>query len=342
MNRAVAAKLQNPDMSLYDALVIGGFNYPRNVDAATMDNDRVTLGQRKNQLNRRLRMARKSRQKKLQAKAGEELEADRKKETAGSGAAHLVIANSYLRQKRGKVAPKPKPEATSAIKEEPKQKKQRLQNSPTSVSVSPSGADQLAKKISLGDALTASLLNNLNDQHKVGDDVNVPSLSDSVLLDSSTVDNDWWQTSIVSPHDDPNTSVQQHLNMVVEDFDPICSKEEQNQTVGNTWNKRVVSNNSFATEAQPPQSNDVQSTIVLQEVAAKGESSSVSSSKEQIGLLFFQVGLRDLYRKSMMAAGYTEAEASEFSPTFQKFAFQAWKNECERLQLLLKNEPESH
>ena len=58
MNRAVAAKLKNPHISLFDALDIGGFTYPRNVDAATMDNDRVTLGQRKNQLNRRLRLAR--------------------------------------------------------------------------------------------------------------------------------------------------------------------------------------------------------------------------------------------------------------------------------------------
>ena len=74
MNRAVAAKLKNPHISLFDALAIGGFNYPRNVDAATMDNDRVTLGQRKNQLNRRLRLARQSLQKDKKKREDDELD----------------------------------------------------------------------------------------------------------------------------------------------------------------------------------------------------------------------------------------------------------------------------
>lgn len=60
MHKAVAAKLENPSLSLIEALRIGGFDYPENAadDAFTVDSDNITLGQRKNQLNRRLRTAR--------------------------------------------------------------------------------------------------------------------------------------------------------------------------------------------------------------------------------------------------------------------------------------------
>lgn len=59
MHRAVAARLSNPELSLFDALHIGGFNYPTNDDSSMTDSEKVTLGQRKNQLSRRLRLARK-------------------------------------------------------------------------------------------------------------------------------------------------------------------------------------------------------------------------------------------------------------------------------------------
>jgi hypothetical protein len=49
----------NPELSLFEALRIGGFDYPTNDEATIVDTEKVTLGQRKNQLSRRLRLARK-------------------------------------------------------------------------------------------------------------------------------------------------------------------------------------------------------------------------------------------------------------------------------------------
>ena len=46
-------------MTLYEALRIGGFNYPSENDINLMDSEGVTLGQRKNQLSRRVRLAKK-------------------------------------------------------------------------------------------------------------------------------------------------------------------------------------------------------------------------------------------------------------------------------------------
>ena len=60
MHKAVAARLKNPEISLFDALKIGGFEYISNNDSSATDSENVTLGQRKNQLSRRLRLAKKS------------------------------------------------------------------------------------------------------------------------------------------------------------------------------------------------------------------------------------------------------------------------------------------
>ena len=51
--------MENPELSLFEALRIGGFDYAADEDASIMDSEKVTLGQRKNQLSRRLRLARK-------------------------------------------------------------------------------------------------------------------------------------------------------------------------------------------------------------------------------------------------------------------------------------------
>lgn len=62
MHRAVAARLASPDLPLLDALRQGGFEFPPasgEQDSTLVDSDGVTLGQRKNQLSRRLRLARK-------------------------------------------------------------------------------------------------------------------------------------------------------------------------------------------------------------------------------------------------------------------------------------------
>jgi hypothetical protein len=58
MHRAVAARLSNPSLSLFEALRAGGFDYSMDDDSQALDADQVTLGQRKNQLSRRIRMAR--------------------------------------------------------------------------------------------------------------------------------------------------------------------------------------------------------------------------------------------------------------------------------------------
>jgi hypothetical protein len=64
MDAAVEAKINNPDLSLVDALKQGGFVFPNVEGASTpqyniVDSDNVKITQRKNQLLRRLRSVKK-------------------------------------------------------------------------------------------------------------------------------------------------------------------------------------------------------------------------------------------------------------------------------------------
>ena len=68
MHRAVAAKLADPNMSLLDALLAGGFEFanlgiPGASDRTVRDTNNILLYQRKNQLNRRIRTTKKMEQK---------------------------------------------------------------------------------------------------------------------------------------------------------------------------------------------------------------------------------------------------------------------------------------
>lgn len=68
MHRAVAARLLNPELSLLEALIEGGFAFPEGTEGSgksdrnIYDTDGVLLCQRKNQLSRRLRLAKKRQQ----------------------------------------------------------------------------------------------------------------------------------------------------------------------------------------------------------------------------------------------------------------------------------------
>jgi hypothetical protein len=57
MHRAVAARMANPRLSLFQALHIGGFEYSNDDDPNQLDSEQITLIQRKNQLSRRIRYA---------------------------------------------------------------------------------------------------------------------------------------------------------------------------------------------------------------------------------------------------------------------------------------------
>lgn len=372
MNRAVAAKLKNPHLSLFDALDMGGFTYPRNVDAATMDNDRVTLGQRKNQLNRRLRLAR-SNLKKAADKKGASKSSDKAepgspsaagKASVASGTSPLVIANSYLRQqKRCRAASKAAPKRAAPVEmEQPKPKKQCLPVVSCNSSACSSAPISTSKGITLNSAFNQAVLNGRNHGKVSPVSDGVSSLSSLPVLatNPATQDDAWWPTNISflnPPQEELKTS------LVLSDFS-TASLDQSLTVLGlpleNTL--KTVSTNSVVNHTVEPQQQQVlpQTTnvllhtdgmnivgdlrpsppapVVIQAPAPAPVAEDTETIKEELGLKIFQAGLQDLYKKSMVAAGFTAQDASESSGHFHKFAFQAWKNECERLQVVLNGQ----
>lgn len=88
MHKAVAERLANPSMSLLEALIAGGFKFPdlengtsSKSDRHTYDTDNILLCQRKNQLSRRLRLARKRRSEGLVFNTGGTASSDPRKKS---------------------------------------------------------------------------------------------------------------------------------------------------------------------------------------------------------------------------------------------------------------------
>lgn len=64
MHRAVSAKMNDPSLSAYQALRMGGFDYAVDDDSSCLPDDNISLAQRKNQLSRRIRLNKQQTEKK--------------------------------------------------------------------------------------------------------------------------------------------------------------------------------------------------------------------------------------------------------------------------------------
>jgi hypothetical protein len=370
MNGAVTAKLEDPSLSLYDALQIGGFNYPRNVDAATIDNDRVTLGQRKNQLNRRLRLARQN----LQNAAADSDEASgnftppsnraetvkRPATTLGSGSP-LAVAGSYLRQqqrlrKSGTKATASKRCAPVDEKDDLPAKKQCLPGAVTSSKANLIPATKEPKTVF--DGISATLTDARNDSASLFNAISQNNLAESlqrgigsvspaagdfswaILPDGSTAlaqldDERWWPVSTNNQVGDTCVFSQgivgNQVNLVLNDQIFVVP---QNATAASGASG---ANYARSVSSFPSMINSQDRCTGVGQQCHEQHPTKVMEAKEELALRIFSANLRGLYQKSMIAAGFTLQESSYSSQPFQSFAFQAWKRECERLQVLLKD-----
>ena len=57
-----------------------------------------------------------------------------------------------------------------------------------------------------------------------------------------------------------------------------------------------------------------------------------------LALNFFQNELKNIYRRSMLHAGFSVQEVNESNPAYGTFAFLAWKQESERLQSIMSTD----
>ena len=309
MNRAVAARLKDPNLSLYGALFIGGFNFPSSDEASTLDDENVTLGQRKNQLLRRLReYNRKPRTRaKTQKRNGhKEVSVDR------DALVHLSRRNSLLggwnnaqglstgnsafvplgtgKPKLCECLPETSPEAHDttpiiAASYIPSKTRYGL----TALGVPPRGsmertrADFATKQSEKGMANPGGYFSQAS---KSGSAAGPPSAFPRPGI----------------PLNDDDADL----------FDAACLSSDS--TCGISPNTAVARQSSPSSVDTTPNPMDF---------------------RERKGLQLFQEGLQAIYQRSMMKAGYSREETHPSSHCYRRFAFLAWQQECLRLQLIM-------
>ena len=379
MNKAVDTKLKNPKMPLFDALRLGGFHYPRNVDAATMDNDHVTLGQRKNQLNRRLRLARKNLLRGAAAnKEGSQTSSPQTKSAAVKlpvgGLSPLVIAGSYLRRK-------PKRSAATTL-EKVTVKKVCHTNTTTTNKASPRAAPTA---VTLHESSNASrshshALVSHTPTHRVGVTADVPDTSLTAMLANPTIvvadrhhqDLNWWPTTIpvtvnhTTPAEHNHTASTPTLASTASVHNNMPPSPQLLELMAGTQQtSRMTSHHSSSTnslasatttssnattsssshsynEATAPWHQDPPPPLAAKKSPRSEEEDRrrPNNKKEQLALQYVRAGLPTLYQQSMRAAGFRSDQVHESSPSYHDFLLQAWKQERERLQAVVRHPPD--
>jgi hypothetical protein len=346
MHKAVAARLATPSLSLYEALVIGGFSYAENDDKSVLDSKKVTLGQRKNQLSRRLRLSRKQgagglkasspssdnralfdengshrngtngignlkteegEQKNLNGKTNDPLS------TLGHHRTKMDLINelgtsSFNNHSNGRNG-----ESMGAVAQH--QKRQRFTkclNSTTferTCTMSPGLNQYLTQGWQLGNL------------PQVGGDgsSNVLMAPGSLLGSAQGVNyssNQYYSQQMPNRMPDQNAQRYQNGASAV----ALSSLGATAQSVGISLDQLALTLSS--------------NTASLSKLIAEVRSGDSEVKKERMAMDLFQADVKGLYTKSLLVAGVDASLAEQNTPTYIKFATKAWEAEGKRLRSL--------
>eukprot|EP00797_Seminavis_robusta_P028369 Sro54_g031970.1 n/a (524) ;mRNA; r:93248-94975 len=433
MNRAVAVRLENPEVPLFHALRMGGFNFPANEDSSTLDNDQVTLGQRKNQLLRRLRQLAKKHQneqmqqqfQQLQQQQSEQQQRQQQQQqqqqqqfqqlqmaqqiqrqaalpaadtptspTAVERATHLI----YQLQQQGQV---PHQQHQVQLQLQPQHPHGPLQATQLAVPAVgqqlPSGqpnfnylptAESSGVKRQAPDGGTGPVGDSIASQQgqekrmalsqqdveplRSFTQLNLPSsgqqghqqseqgsAAGSSNRQSSSSPNQTIRNQIMLPtqmypiiqltdvpilRNMPQGQQQGGTNMACSEEKAHSSHEAPSQPL---LGVQLFPAPQPAAQEVPPHHHPGQlhhgfaESAQQQQLQPQNDPAALSNenqAKERMALSLFQSELKTLYCRSMLAAGYTPDDTTNRSPLFRQFAFNAWKQECERLQEILGND----
>jgi hypothetical protein len=317
MNRAVAARLRDPSLSLYAALFVGGFNYPSSDEASTLDDENVTLGQRKNQLLRRLR---EQNRKPRGCNQGRKQSIDRSNLAEASQIHNDTLFQLSLQNTS----------AGDGWKDAEAKKP-----GPASLMASSDGKDAVLKG-SLGDGWRGA------EDKKVGPVSPTPfSQCKTSTMPVPEIAGAAHHHAIMPPECKGKTSI----------FTSESSWPPPASAVLGGLSALGVppegASFSFGTEmhsaescARGPDPFALHAASTTQYNGSNRLENRLHSKddREMEGLRFFHQGLQNLYLTSMAKAGYTTEETTTSSQSYRRFAFLAWQQECMRLQKVMTDE----
>lgn len=314
--QAVNARLANPNMSLFDALVAGGFQYSAEEDSNVLDPEGVSLGQRKNQLSRRLRLARKSH--------------------GGGGGAGGSVSNSAGGDNDG--VGMNANGSGAALSTGAQQDLQRLM--------------QLNNRIAAGNnTLAARALQMKDEQAGIGElsDNDMDAAEDqpnkkpriakfhpdfapifvppqSSARAAGTSGKRDRNSDIPAVIDGPPTSLftQQLANPYAQQNQnrpsavAISSLTHSAQAVGLTLDQLAI--------------NLAADSTSVAKILAENTSTDADTKKMKLALRLFEMDVKTLYSTSMLRAGFDPRDCQLNTPAYHEFAHKAWEREATRLK----------
>jgi len=350
MHKAVAARLANPNLSLYDALLVGGFDYSANDDKSILDSKNVTLGQRKNQLSRRLRLTRN------QACGGKKNSRNITKTEEPSNAidatGKILInnnTNSNEAQAQG-----------SNLNDE--------SNTTHSITASNRAALDFANNLVTGgynsinngnnDAIgnrqcKKPRLNNYLQNISFDRTCTMATVTNQELNNNNGINHrlhQEWQLGNVPIVGENNTSTviaaAGSLTQASFPSDPFFNSQISNRISDQPVQQYQSGTSAMALSSLSSSAQKVGLTLdqlaltlssnstTLAKLVADSRSGESMAKQEQLALDIYKVEVKSLYSKCLLIAGVDASLAEQTTPTYTRFAAKAWTSEGKRLRSL--------
>ena len=342
MNQAVKYRLENPDLSVFQCLCLGGFNYLSD-DADRVDEENVTLAQRKNQLSRRMRKIRE----RVLSERNEETTIPRKKKAkrlTESRSLHESPSQDSAEDFVGNIDAK----MAAARTDNPLSEEERSLKMPAvaqSMGDNPAFSGRSTNYIH-----SAAVQNACFRPGGLSSERPFPAASSSSRQLSHN-------NNLV-----PNTAGHYHFSPIGTSGQPLPftpatatqgvhhhHHQQQQQQLFPTFPSVAGNNSSTSGFAQGinnigidtmlphGQGNNARAPNIPLGIATANALAPSNNDRESHALALFAQGLHSYRQQCMIAAGYSVAETNPSSNAYKRIAFLSWQNECEILQRTLGN-----
>jgi hypothetical protein len=308
MHKAVAARLANSTLSLVEALRIGGFDYPAVVhdDHYILENDTVSLGQRKNQLSRRCRLAK-------QQANGETKPQKSKKQTNPEHSFSMDPSDDYPAESRRQKRELPLSEYDLLDEGEmqgiARQRMAKFHPQYHEIVV-PQSHSNLGSLLGTNERSSSHLLSSSN----AASSDTWPAPGSMFAAQSALADALRGPVTAPTSNGGPllmssSNSAPSHPSGVA-----VASLNATASSVGLTLEQLAVA---------------LSSTTNLAKVLAD---QTIPDMKQELALNLYRAECSTLYQRCMLLAGYDFEETKNTSSQYKQFAYKAWSAEGERLE----------
>jgi hypothetical protein len=375
---SICLSISNPELSLFEALRVGGFDYSADEDASITDAEKVTLGQRKNQLSRRLRLARKQQDDTMAGGGGFDHHHNGTSNMlddslvpglggmAGlGGMSHAAKMKLHLQQQHQSTA------SGAAMSSEAQRQLEKLMQHSQQAKLS-SGVKRAAQFAELGpdaemhpndedtilmdDKQNARRMAKFHPQYQPLFIPRAASLRNSYTTGSSQLSSQLASTPQLGPLTAPLTplagppstgfaTAATSGSSLFPTASGLLGQTQNNlaqrRTAGIASHPSGVAVASLSATAQSVGLSLEQLAVALSSssnLVKVLSNNSGSEQQQELALRLFRNESRALYQRCMLLAGFRPDDAEEKSQSHLQFAFSAWQMEGKRLQDLMGDE----